>query len=550
MNVADRLRKIARERPDAVAVASRGRGPYAGEHAYTQCTFGELDEAADAAARGLVDLGVAPGDRLALLVRPGVELVSLVFGMLRSGATMVLIDPGMGISRLLACLATVDVDGFVAISPVQAARRLLRRRFANARYNVTVGRRLFWGGINYQQLLRRGRASQHPLPEMAGDDLAAIIFTSGSTGPPKGVLYTHAMFDAQTAAIQQQYDLTAGGADLSCFPLFGLFNSAMGVTTVFPQMDFSRPASCRPERLLEAARDWQVTQAFASPAVWDRVSRYCQEHATPVPTLRKIFSCGAPVASSVLERTLTHVAPTAQMHTPYGATEALPVATVEAQEVLGETAAKTDAGAGVCVGQKYPTVEWRVIAITDEPIAKFGDTAELPPGEIGELCVAAAQVSPAYFDNDPANELAKIRDGETIWHRMGDVGYLDEQGRFWYCGRKAHCVETLDRVLYTIPVEAILNTHPDIRRTALVGVGARPEQTPVVVYEPEQPAPDNLPRQLRQLAADHRATRGIDHFLPHGPLPVDVRHNSKINRERLAEWAATQLQGEPAREHA
>jgi long-subunit acyl-CoA synthetase (AMP-forming) len=209
------------------------------------------------------------------------------------------------------------------------------------------------------------------------DDPAAIIFTSGSTGPPKGVLYTHRMFDTQVAEIQSTYDIGPGGVDLACFPLFALFNSAMGVTTVLPDMDFSRPATANPKKLLAAANDWQVTQAFASPAVWRVVGDHCAQIGARIDSLRQVYSCGAPVPASVVRSTLDCVAPNARMHTPYGATECLPVATIEAIEVLGETAARTDRGAGVCVGRRFDSIDWRVIRIRDEPIATIDDTEEL-----------------------------------------------------------------------------------------------------------------------------------------------------------------------------
>lgn len=580
-NVADRLETIARRLPDAVGVACPGRGDVAGQREYATCTFRELNDDATALARGLVDLGVRPGTRLVLLVRPGVEFVKLVFALLRCGATTVLVDPGMGRAHLLDCLAATQPHGFVAISAAQAVRRVYGRRFPRARLNVTVGRRWFWGGATYRGLLRAGRRSAAALPDTRAGDSAAIIFTSGSTGPPKGVLYTHGMFDAQVRDIADRYGLSPGGADLACFPLFGLFNSAMGVTTVFPDMDFSRPAAADPAKLLAAASDWQVTQAFASPAVWDKLSRYLDDHSERINTLRKVFSCGAPVPAAVLRRTLGCISPDAQMHTPYGATESLPVATIAAAEVLGETAALTDAGAGVCVGSRFDSAEWRVIRITDQPIATLADAQELPVGEIGELVVRGPQVSPSYVvdpgggattvgvgqqgadaPRSPANARSKIAEGDAVWHRMGDVGYLDQQGRFWYCGRKAHRVETDHGTLFTECVEAIFNKHEFVRRTALVGVGERPRQEPVLVFEPDRGDPTvfedfldgetgkpvsredvirRIPSDFAAIAEQHALTRTIRRFLRHDGFPVDVRHNSKIRREDLAAWAATQL---------
>ena len=568
VNVADRLSSIAAKMPDAIAVAAPGRGDVAGQNSYRTCTFAELDRDASALARGLVESGVQPGTRLVLLVRPSSEFVKLVFALLRSGATTVMIDPGMGRRHLVNCLAAVEPEGFVAISPAQAVRTVLRRRFPHAKLNVTVGRRWFWGGQTYDQLLHLGQRSTASLPTTYAQDAAAIIYTSGSTGPPKGVLYTHQMFDTQAREISGHYDIQPGGFDLACFPLFGLFNSAMGVTTVFPDMDFSRPASADPTKLLAAANDWQVTQAFASPAVWNKLSQYCQDRGEQIPTLHKVFSCGAPVPVKVLQRTLACVSADAEMHTPYGATESLPIATIEATEVLSETGKRTNEGAGVCVGRKFDTIDWRVIRITDDPIATLDESEELPTGEIGELIVHGPQVSLEYLEGgrrsaeggstEPRtlgsdhNALAKIHDGGNVWHRMGDVGYFDEQQRFWYCGRKAQRIRHSNGDLFTVPIESVFNSLPNVRRTALVGVG--PDQSlPALIVEFETTnfkLNDSAelweqwcliePRITELWYGEHSFT-SFPIILAHKCLPTDIRHNSKINREQLAEWAAREL---------
>ncbi len=559
-NVADRLTQIAAQMPDAVAVACPGRGEVTGQNRYQTCTFSQLDADATALARGLVELGAKPGTRLTLMVPPSVEFVKLVFALLRCGATTVLIDPGMGRKHLINCLAAVQPEGFVGVARAQAARITFRRRFPQAKLNITLGRRWFWGGTTFRQLLALGQKSRTPLPSSAADDPAAIIYTSGSTGPPKGVLYTHRMFETQVAEIQNCYDIQPGGIDLACFALFGLFNSAMGVTTVFPDMDFSRPATADPVQLLAASHDWQVTQAFASPSVWQKLSTHLARYGKQIPTLRKVFSCGAPVPAEVLQQTLSVVAPDAKMHTPYGATECLPVATIEADEVLGKTSAQTDRGSGICVGRKFDTIDWRIIRITDGPIASIDGTETMPNGEIGELIVRGPQVSPEYttvstvgHDDRTPNHLAKIPDANTPWHRIGDVGYFDDQQRFWYCGRKAHRVETTTGTLFTIPVEAIFNTHPEVARSALVGMGPAHEKTPVIIIQPSgpmlrrcrkywsHPGYDQLQTELLQLAEQHTTTQNILQLLFHHSLPVDVRHNAKINREQLAEWVEAEM---------
>jgi olefin beta-lactone synthetase len=325
----------------------------------------------------------------------------------------------------------------------------------------------------------------------------------------------------------------------------------MGVTTVLPDMDFSRPAAADPRKLLTAANDWQVAQAFASPAVWRVVSKYCEHSGQRIESLRQVFSCGAPVSADVQRTTLACVAPDAQMHTPYGATECLPVATIEAQEVLGETASRTDQGAGVCVGRKFHSIEWRVIRITDDPIATLEDAEELPPGEIGELIVRGPQASPRYVTHTECNTKAKIADGDGYWHRMGDVGWLDDQDRFWYCGRKSQRVETQDGPLFTECVEAVFNAHPDVERSALVGLGPQGNQQPVIAIQFKehieitryagQDAFVDFARLAMSIEPAPLALDWLDFVL----LPVDVRHNSKIDRELLRKATEIGVLAEP-----
>jgi acyl-CoA synthetase (AMP-forming)/AMP-acid ligase II len=455
-----------------------------------------------------------------------------------------------------------------------------------------VGRRWFWGGPTLEQLRHAVSSNDAHLagdmaPTMA-DDPAAIIFTTGSTGPPKGALFTHGNFEAQSEQIRRRFDIRPGEIDLPAFPLFGLFNCAMGVTAVIPDMDPSRPARVDPAKIIEAVRDWNVTQTFGSPAIWDRVGRYCEEHKIRLSTVRRVLSSGAPVPVEVLRRMKDCIHAQGDMHTPYGATEALPVASIAASEVLGETAEKTRQGAGTCVGRKFAGIEWKVIRIVDGPIPSIADIEELPPCEIGELIVSGPQVTKCYVTRLEANATAKIVDNapfspgtrarsevssfsrepqasapgataglassavvqlsSSIWHRMGDAGYFDRDGRFWFCGRVAHRVLSPGGPLYPIPCEAIFNQHPDIFRSALVGVGPHDIQRPVIILEPNQgkfpktpAAKKNLLDEIRRLGQTSPLTKSIGDFLLHPSFPVDIRHNAKIFREKLALWAAKRV---------
>jgi acyl-CoA synthetase (AMP-forming)/AMP-acid ligase II len=545
VNVARRLSCMARQMPGAIAVAEPDGWQPDGRRRYRQLTFHELDEDSDRLASGLTQMVAKSGTRLALFVPPSIDFVSLVFAMLKAGLVPIFIDPRMGGRRLLECLGEVKPQGFVAVPLVHALRAVPGGRFAGLPFNVTVGRRWWWGGETIAGLRRRGQTPFEPVAT-AAEDPAAIIFTSGSTGPAKAVLYRHGTFDHQVTEIQEFYGIQPGEIDVACFPLFGLFNAAMGVTTVIPDMDASRPARVDPKRLIETINDWQPTQSYGSPAVWERVSRYCEERALRLTSLRRILSAGAPVAADLLRRMQDCIHPSGEMHTPYGATEALPVASIGAREVLTETAERTDAGQGVCVGRRFTGILWRVIRIIDGPIPSMADAMELPDGEIGELIVRGPVVTDRYLTRIEANALAKIADVDSFWHRMGDVGYLDEHDRFWYCGRLSERVVTAAGTMFTVPCEAIFDRHPEVRRSALVGVGPRGAQRPVIIAELHHRAARKQVRsrvvnELRMLAASSPLTSEIRDFLLHPSLPVDLRHNVKIAREKLALWAAGRI---------
>lgn len=552
VNIASHLTTIARRLPakDAIILTKRTRPD--GPLEYRAISFAELDAATDRAARGLERVGIGRGCRTVLMVPPGREFFTLCFALFKMGAVVVLIDPGMGPRNVLACLAAVEPEAFIGISLAHAVRVLLRA-VPTVRTTVTVGRRWFWGGATLEDVesvpgSEQGRPVEPYRPaETRPEDRAAILFTTGSTGVPKGAVYEHGMFDAQVHAIGSHFGIGAEEIDLPTFPLFALFDPALGMTAVVPDMDFTRPARVDPRNVIEPILHCNVTSMFGSPALLDTVSRYGAAKGAKLPTLRRVISAGAPVAPAVLERFASMmVAPGARIHTPYGATEALPVASIGSDEILGETRRQTEAGEGTCVGRSVDRTEIRILKITDDPIARLAEEWMAAPGAVGEICVRGPVVTKEYYNNPGATAVAKLRDAEgRTWHRMGDLGRIDERGRLWFHGRKSHRVETASGLLFTDPIEGVMNTHPRVRRSALVGVGARGRQRPVVLVELE--AGDRgdqaaLLGELRQLAAGNPVTRAVDTFLVYpGTFPVDIRHNAKIFREKLAPWAAKRV---------
>ncbi len=509
MNQAQHLVRAARELPELDALRWPGGS----------ITFAELERKSCAIAHGLAERGLSRGERAALFVRPGPELVAIVFALFRIGAVPVLIDPGLGRAGLERCLARAVPKALIGIARAHVLARPPLR--------VRVGAGWFPGTVALGALARPEKGEFAPL-ELRADAPAAILYTSGSTGPAKGVLYAHGNFEAQIAALRALYRLGRGQIDLACFPLFALFNTALQRTSVFPRMDFAHPASCDPAAIVEALQAHAVTDTFGSPAIWRRVVPFCARRGVKLHALERAMIAGASVEPELVDGFRARLAPGGDVHTPYGATEALPVSSLTGAEITGRLRARIEGGHGTCVGHAAPGIDIRLV---DEQ------------NGLGEICVRGAVVTRAYADDPEATAAAKIADGAGFWHRMGDIGYFDAEGLLWFCGRKSQRLETAAGTFLPVPTESLFDRHPKVRRSALVGVGARGAERPVLVVEGEVREPAELESFAAALVA-----APLPHPLPklkrvlfRDSLPVDARHNAKIRREELKRWAEEQL---------
>ena len=548
-NIAAVLPQVAQERPYAPAIIFPHGRDAGGNVAYTHYTYRQLDELSDAIAAGLEIVGAGRGVRTVLMVTPSLEFFALAFGLFKAGAVPVIVDPGIGLKSLKVCLAEAEPEAFIGIPAAHAARLALGWGRGTIKTPITVGRRLFWGGSTLEDVKAKGRAhiaacaaagTPWSMAATRSEETAAVLFTSGSTGVPKGVVYRHGVFLAQVERIKTMYDIQPGEVDLPTFPLFALFDPAFGMTTIWPDMDPRNPAGVDPTKLIEAIEDFGVTNMFGSPALLNTLSRYGAEHGIRLPTLKRVITAGAPVSATVMQRTLDMLGEGGRIHTPYGATECLPVSSIDSHQVLGETRHATDDGKGVCVGRPHDRALVRIIRITDDPIADWSDDLMVPDGEIGEIVVKGPMVTWSYYNRAESTAAAKIQDGDDVRHRMGDVGYFDSDGRLWFCGRKGHRVETADGPLFTMPCEGPFNAHPAVFRTALVGVGEPGKLRPVLCVELESDSADRwdaVKAALADIAKQRPQTQGIQTFLRHSGFPVDIRHNAKIGREALTIWA-------------
>ncbi len=543
-NIASHLPTMAKAQPETLAVAVQNTSNDCPRYSYR-----ELDAASDLLARGLQEMGIVKGTRTVLMVTPSLEFFALVFALFKIGAVLVAVDPGMGKDNLGQCLEEAEPEAFIGIRKAHFARLLYRWARKTLKINVVVEPWSLFGlfMIDMEELYSLGKNSDmSAMTGVEAEDNAAILFTSGSTGVPKGVVYTHGNFTAQVEALQNLYNIQPGEIDLATFPLFALFAPAMGMTSIIPDMDFTRPGSVDPTKIYAAVNDFKATTMFGSPALLDRVGRWGVENSKRMPTLKRVLSAGAPVSPVIMERFGQMLEDDVEIFTPYGATESLPVTSIGSKEVSAETGKLSAEGRGICIGRPVSGLNVKIIEISDLAISNLRDTKLMDANHIGEIIVQGAQVTASYYNRAGSNELSKLNDNEgSFYHRMGDLGYFDNQGRLWFCGRKSERVITEQRTYYTICCEGVFNAHSRVYRSALIPITDANEIKAALCVELEKDSQHTnqkvLIQELLDLGMKNEHTEKIRDIMIHPAFPVDIRHNAKIGRGKLAEWAQQEI---------
>ena len=489
--------------------------------------FGELALDVAALAAGLRRKGLQQGDRVVVMVPMSAALYTLILALLKIGAITVFVDPWVGLARLLACVRLVEPAAFAGPPIVQ----VLASGFAEFRRIETrlVSTKQGWG-----RLMASRRSSQLAVAAtspVAPDDTALITFTTGSSGTPKGANRTHGFLEAQHQALCAEMKVQAGDVVMPALPIFILSNLAAGATSVIPAMRPSRPAAVDPAAILRQIQLFGVTSMVGSPAFFAPLTRRLGELHSTLPGVKSVFTGGAAVPPELMQD-LANLLPDGEAFIGYGSTEAEPVALISAREVVAETGARTARGEGDCVGRPAHGLEVKIIrAITGPVVDPHWAELELPAGQIGEVLVSGRQVNRDYFRNEEAVKLNKIREpGGRVWHRMGDVGYRDDRGRLWIVGRMHNRVHRSGSVLYPGIVEALAQAEPWVKRAALVGLpdGELGQRAVVAVVPGAAPRIDGLRAKL----AEHGIL--VDEVILRRHIPVDPRHNSKIDYDRLA----------------
>ena len=512
-------------------------------------SWAELHSRVRNTGAGMAAVGVRPGDRVALLVPPSIELTVALYAVWRAGGVIVVVDRGLGLAGMGRALRSADVDHVIADTAGLLASRPMRipgTRIATR--DVAAAVRLA-GRVAFTMpgLELAGRTLATPA-ESGGNDEAAVVFTSGATGPAKGVLYRHRQLRAQLAVIRDAYKITGDDRIVAAFAPFALYGPALGVPSAVPATDVTKPGTLTAAALADAAAAADATVVFASPAALANVLATADSltsgQQAALARVRLLMSAGAPVPAALLRR-LSAILPNAELHTPYGMTEGLPLTDISLPEI--EVAGDGD---GVCVGRPLAGVQVSIAALDQDgaPSTELTDR----PGVSGEIWVRAAHLRDRY---DTLWLTDQASAGHPGWHRTGDVGALDSAGRLWVQGRMVHVISTADGPVTPVGVEQRVHSGlADAAVPVAVGSGGRPgvavvgvgpvgTQQVVVVL-----AGSGGPLAPTAVADVARAAAGVPvaAVLVTSTLPVDIRHNSKIDRVAVGEWAAGLLSGRAA----
>ena len=518
MNIVALLDEAARRNPDTAAIID---GPLGGERV---TTYAELRDRSRRIATLLSGAGLAAGDGLAILVPMSATLYAVIAAALRLGALPVFLDPRQPAPQLDLCRAHLPVRGFVG-----TARACLWRLLTPSLRAIEpcfVSRGWFPGA---RSLSDWRHAPPWPDDSSGPDTLPAMLtFTSGSTGQPKGVLRDHGLLAATLTILARHLDLQAGGVDLATMPALVMANLGQGVASLIPDVDLQRPGQADPARLARSVQRWRARSLLASPALVERLADHCRDHGLVLDTLRAVHTGGAPVFPRVLDK-IAAIAPGAVVHALYGSTEAEPMAMLARAQLTAEDRRAIASGMGLPAGRPIPEIDLAILA--DRFGQPYSDCSRsefqarcLAAGATGEIAVSGPHVAGHYLGGQGDGE-TKFRVDGQVWHRTGDAGRLDDQGRLWLAGRCAARLEGTASTLYPLTLEAALSEHPQLAHAAFVQRGGKC----LLVLEWR---PGAAKTGLAEFSAA-LPWAGIEALVELPQIPLDRRHNAKIDYPAL-----------------
>jgi len=538
-NISEFISNQSKKHPTDISISMYKKNIF-GFKKFSYYSFQVFDERVNKFVNKLTDLGVKSGDKILFFVKPNLDFSVITFALFRMGAIPVFIDPGMKKEYLFKAITDVSPDVLIGIPAVHVMRHFHKDVFSSIKIFITTGRFFsFFSKSIYSRLSKMPSDASIFKPKT--NDLAAILYTSGGTGSPKGVEYTHSILIQQTKLLKEEFKLTSADIDIPGFPLFSFFTLALGLQSCIPDMNPAKPIECDPAKLYQNIIDSKATFLAGSPAIWERLADYCLQNKLKLETVRCVALFGAPVKLKIHQK-FAQILKVGTTYTPYGATECLPVANISGDYILKNLSKKILLGKGMPVGKAVSGLDIKIISKSDDEIINLSDAQELSRNDIGEIIVRGDNMTKAYFQDSKATSASKIADNDKIWHRMGDVGFIDEDNLFWFCGRKQHIVTFKGKTYYPIQVELIYNQHNRVKRSALIKDPKTGEPAVVIErYDNKAQIDSMFLMDLKNLSQTHDHLKEICKFYAIDSFPVDTRHNIKIDRLLLAKLIEQRL---------
>jgi olefin beta-lactone synthetase len=523
VNIARILHRQCSERGHSAAIIDRHRGRD------RVLSFQDLEAASVSYRERIARRGVGPGDAVLILHPMSAELYAFLVALFRMGAVAMFLDPSAGRGFVERCLRICPPRAFFGTRKAQLVRLLIP---ALGRVPLAISSE-FLPGTTYLPLeLRSGPEEPDAIFPAGTSDPALITFTSGSSGEPKAALRTHGFLAAQHRALAESLGHQAGTVDLTTLPVFVLANLASGITSVLPDADMRRPGHIRATPVLGQFERLPITTMAASPAFVARLGAECRKRGLRFPQMTEVFMGGAPVFPEDLDQA-REVFPRAGISAVYGSTEAEPMAEISRAAIGEEDRTAMQHGRGLLAGPPVGSIELRIVQSQwGTPMPAMDrctfDALVLEPGEVGEIVVSGAHVLPGYL-HGAGDAKTKFRVEGGLWHRTGDLGWLDPGGRLWLMGAASAAISDERGVLYPFAVECAAREVPGVRRAAVV-VLDRSRILAVETGRGEKVEATAILQALGWARLD-----GV-RLLP--AIPMDKRHNAKIDHAALRRMLA------------
>jgi acyl-CoA synthetase (AMP-forming)/AMP-acid ligase II len=541
-NVTSYIERHLAEYPERVALrwaqpgaVAAWNGDRLSEFAHAEISYRDFGLRIRHFAQGLLDLGIQKGDRVIIFLPMGLDMYTAMFAVQRIGAIAVFLDSWARANHLGASADCVDPKAMISFKP---AFDLV----AQVPEFSKMPLKILWGageGFEHRFDKLLATSGEAPIAAVESEFTALITFTTGSSGTPKGANRTHRFLSAQHEALNGVIPYTPADRDLPAFPIFSLNNLAAGVTTVLPALDLARPSERDPAMLISQIVTQGVSCATLSPSMLVGVAKHCHATSTQMSGLRRVVTGGAPISKDDVA-SFVEIAPNAELWVLYGSTEVEPMAHIEGHAWLAQKPKSSDPEIleeGVNVGHIDSSLDYKFIKIRKDGI-DLKETPwseiELPKGEIGEFIVSGDHVCRDYYNNPGAFFKAKImgEDGR-VWHRTGDLAYLDDEGHLWMVGRIHNAIERGGKYHFPVRPEVLLKRMEFTAQAAYLGLpdASLTEKTAVALKLREGASQEQVVAEVKRVFAKNQIPVDEIHLVE--SIPMDPRHHSKVEYTAL-----------------